>query len=63
MTRVSKCKKQRLSNIYNEYERSYTNYLVNGNKPQAEIYKHKMKAIRMTLSMLEIHINGINSVV
>jgi hypothetical protein len=60
VTRVSKCKKQKLFNKYHEYERNYTRYLVNGNKPQAEIYEHKMKAIRMTLSILEIHIEGIN---
>ena len=59
MTRVSKLKKQLLLSKYKEYEFCAKEYKEDGNIHMYEIYINKLKAIRVTLSILEIHMDGI----
>lgn len=62
ITRVSKSKVQKIVDKYYDYHHKYDMYKQKGNIRQAEVYDQRLKTMRMTLSLLEIHINGINSV-
>lgn len=62
MTRISLEKRSRILEKYRLFEEKAKRSYENGNMPMYEVYQHKLKAIRMTLSLLEIHIVGINKV-
>ena len=60
MTRVSKKKKELLLSKYKEYQFCAEEYKKDNNIHMYEIYTNRLKAIRVTLSLLDIHIYGIN---
>lgn len=55
MTRVSQKKKDLLFTKYQEIKNKSEKAKINNNIPMYEIYNQKLKTIRMTLSLLEIH--------
>jgi hypothetical protein len=49
-----------LHNRYNTLRFKMQEAMKNGNTPMYKAYKDKMKTIRMVISTLNIHIDGIN---
>jgi hypothetical protein len=49
-----------LLNRYNTLKFKMQEAMKNGNKPMYKVYKEKMKTIRMVVSTLNLHIDGIN---
>ena len=62
ITRVSRKKKEIILCKYNEYLEKSIKAKTNGNQNMFDKYNLKLKTIRMTLTLLEIHIKGINQV-
>jgi len=60
MTVVSKVKKDLLFATYQEYENKANTFKETNNIQMYEIFQHKLKTIRKTLTLLEINIIGIN---
>lgn len=59
-TKIAKVKTDRVVEKYNEYAKKYLMYSRGNNIPQERIYQDRMKTIRMVLSLLEIHVEGVN---
>ncbi|WP_167433898.1 hypothetical protein [Paenibacillus silvae] len=53
-------KEQELLSKYNDYKEKRQTCIEQKNHPKYLIYKYKMDAIRTTLGILGIHIDGIN---
>lgn len=59
-TRIAKVKTNRVLEKYNEYAKKHFVYARGNNIPQARLYQDRMKTMRMVLSLLEVHVEGVN---